>query len=297
MSKPQITGVIPPMATPFTRDGEVDFDAHVHNMALWNEHPLAGYLALGSNSEAVYLTEREKLRLIELTAEYAAPGRLVMAGTGMESTRETIHLTREAARAGAQAALVVTPFYYKDQMTDQALIAHFSKIADDSPIPVLIYNVVKFTGISISVKALEILSRHGNIAGMKDSSGNIPLLVQYQAVAAGDFNLLVGTASAWYPALTLGVKGIITALANCAPAECIKVQTLFDKGQRAEAEALYRRLFPLNHAVTATYGVPGLKYACALRGYRSGYVRSPLMELDDREKGEVKGIVEDVLMG
>lgn len=288
-----ITGVIPPMITPFRKDGEVDFAAHASNVRRWNESGLRGYLVLGSNSEAVYLNESEKLRLVEQTREQARPDHLILAGTGMEATRETIHLTREAARAGAHAALIITPSFYQDQMKDDAQIRHFQAIADASPIPVLMYNVTKYTGVNLSPRAVGILSRHPNIIGMKDSSGNIPQLVQYQKAAAEGFNILMGTASAWYPALALGVSGAITALANCAPAECARVQQLFDEGQKTEAEALYRRLFPVNQAVTGAYGIAGLKYACALRGYQGGYVRSPLPELSGQEKAEVKAILEE----
>ncbi|MCO6480518.1 MAG: dihydrodipicolinate synthase family protein [Phaeodactylibacter sp.] len=289
-----LTGVIPPMITPFTRDGAADFDAHAANVKRWNEAGLRGYLVLGSNSEAVYLNEREKLHLIEQTRENAGPGHLILAGTGMESTRETIHLTKEAARAGAHAALIITPSFYQEQMKDEAQARHFLAIADAAPIPVLMYNVTKYTGINLSPRAVGRLSRHPNIIGMKDSSGSIPQLVQYQQATAGEnFTILVGTASAWYPALTLGVDGAVMALANCAPRECVRVQQLFGQGQKKDAEELYRRLFPVNQAVTATYGIAGLKYACTLRGYQGGFVRSPLPELNEQQKAEVKEILEE----
>lgn len=286
-----ISGVIPPMITPFDKSGEVDYLAHIHNVKKWNTSELAGYLVLGSNSEAVYLNEKEKLNLIEKTAEYAPSNRIILAGTGMESTKETIHLTNEAARAGAHAALVVTPFYFRSQMTSQALIDHYTAIADASSIPILIYNVTKYTGINISPSTVGVLSQHPNIIGMKDSSGSIPQLLQFQASAASDFNILVGTASAWYPALNLGVKAAIMALANCAPEACIQVQQLFQEGKTKVAEALYRKIFPVNTAVTATFGVAGLKYACSQLGFKGGYVRQPLSELTDKEKAAIDGIL------
>lgn len=292
MSIPKIKGVLPPTVTPFTADGEVDYAANLRNVKRWNERGLGGYVVLGSNSEAVYLTEKEKLKLIEDTAENAAPGYFIIAGTGMESTRETIHLTNEAAKAGAQAALIITPFYYAGKMIDRALIQHFTRIADSVSIPILIYNVTKFTHINVSPGVIAELSRHPNIIGMKDSSGSIPQLVQYQAVADPSFQVLVGTASAWYPGLTMGVTAGIMALANCAPDECVEIQQLFEEGKHTEAEALYRRMFPVNQAVTATYGVAGLKYACACRGISGGYVRSPLLDLEDEERKAIDKILE-----
>lgn len=280
------------MVTPFSADGEVDFAAHIRNVKRWNERGLGGYVVLGSNSEAVYLTEKEKLQLIQDTAENAASGYRIIAGTGMESTRETIHLTNEAARAGAQAGLIITPFYYAGKMSDRALIQHFTQVADAVRIPILIYNVAKFTRINVSPAVIAELSRHPNIIGMKDSSGSIPQMVQYQAVADPAFEILVGTASAWYPALTMGVTAGIMALANCAPDECVEVQSLFDEDKHTEAEDLYRRLFPVNQAVTATYGVAGLKYACACRGFAGGYVRSPLQELSDVDRKAIDKLLE-----
>ncbi|NLM42642.1 MAG: dihydrodipicolinate synthase family protein [Clostridiales bacterium] len=291
MAAMKIKGVIPPMVTPFKENGDVDYQLHAENMEKWNEDKLAGYLVLGSNSEAVYLNEEEKLELIKITVETAKKDRLILAGTGMESTRETINLTNKAAKLGAHAALILTPFYYGGKMNDEALVQYFTDVADNVDIPVLIYNVTKFTHINISVKAVEKLSRHPNIVGMKDSSGNIPQLVQFQSVIPESFNLMVGTASAWYPALTLGIKAGIMALANCAPNECALVQEEFEKGNEEKAREIYKRVFPVNQAVTATYGIAGLKYACDLIGYKGGFVRRPLLELKEEEKEKIKEIL------
>ncbi|MFC1886489.1 dihydrodipicolinate synthase family protein [Thermodesulfobacteriota bacterium] len=291
MSKQQIKGVLPPMITPFKEDGELDYDKHIQNMLHWEQDNLAGYVVLGSNSEAVYLTEAEKIKLIELTKAHSTTKRLIIAGTGMESTRETVSLTNKAAKAGADAALVVTPFYYKDQMNDIALIKFYTELADQSDIPVLIYNVTKFTHINISAHAVSVLSRHSNIIGMKDSAGDIPQLVKFIDACTDDFNLMVGTASAWYPALTLGIRAGIMALANCAPNSCAEVQQAFEAGDHKRARTIYLRLFPVNTAVTATYGVAGLKYAADLTGYEGGWVRSPLVSLQEEAKQQIKSIV------
>ncbi|HMD14035.1 MAG TPA: dihydrodipicolinate synthase family protein, partial [Bacteroidota bacterium] len=213
-------GVFPPLITPFTRNGEVDFDAHVRNIERWNKVDLGGYLVLGSNSETAYLTESEKLRLIESAMKRTANGRIILAGTGLESTRETIRLTNRAADLGVHAALVLMPHFYSSQMNDNALISHFQKVADASRIPILIYNVPAFTHLVISVNAVKILSGHPNIVGMKDSSGDVPRLAALKNVVPPSFNLIVGTASAWYPALTLGIKAGILALANFAGKQC-----------------------------------------------------------------------------
>lgn len=291
MSVFTIRGVIPPMITPFREDGSLDLSAHQANIRRWNETAMAGYLVLGSNSEAAFLNDQEKIDLVKATVEAAEEDRLILVGSGLESTRETVRLTNELAKVGAQAALVLTPSYYGDQMGEAAQVQYFMEVANHSDIPILIYNVTKYTHINISPRAICQLASHPNIVGMKDSSGNIPQLIQFQQVIDRQFNLLVGTASAWYPALDLGVQGAIMALANCAPEACVEIQTLFDQGDRAGAQALYRRMFPVNLAVTNTFGVAGLKYACLLLGYQAGHVRRPLLELSEADKTAIRHIL------
>jgi 4-hydroxy-2-oxoglutarate aldolase len=291
MGKLQLKGVIPPMITPFTENEDLDYGMHVRNMELWGREELCGYLVLGSNSETVYLTEEEKLELIRLTAENAGKDKLILAGTGMESARETIRLTNKAAKLGIHGALVLTPFYYGSQMTNEALISYFTQVADNSEVPVLIYNVPKFTHVNISAEVVRELSRHPNIIGMKDSVGDVGQLVKFKSVIPEDFNLIVGTASAWYPALTLGINTGIMALANCMPRECIMVQRAYEEGRDKDARELYLKLFPVNTAVTATFGIAGLKYACELMGYQGGYVRSPLLMPKEEEKRKLEDII------
>jgi len=288
-----IHGVLPPMITPFKENGDVDFDAFEHNLERWNAAPLGGYLVLGSNSETPLLTPEEKLRLIRMTVDQAVKGRLVIAGTGLESTRETILLTNKTAAVGVDAALVLTPSFYREQMTDRALIRHFNEVADNSQIPVLIYNVPKFTGVNISVAAVKELSAHPNIVGMKDSSGSLPQLTSFLAVVPKGFNLIVGTAALWYPALMLGIHAGILALANCAPEECVAVQRYVDELSHSAARELYFKLLPLNTAITATYGIAGLKHACSANGYAGGFVRPPLLPLTDVEERAIDAILKD----
>jgi dihydrodipicolinate synthase/N-acetylneuraminate lyase len=291
MSKIQIEGVIPPMMTPFTEDQSVDYDKHVQNMEKWNQDKLAGYLVLGSNSEASYLSDDEKIKLIELTVKHAKKDRLILAGTGLESAVETIRLTNRAAEIGAHAALLLTPFYYGGKMNDEALIKYFTYVADRTDIPVLIYNVPKFTHVNVSVNVVRELCRHPNIIGMKDSTGDVPQLVSFLPVITEGFNLMVGTVSSWFPALTLGIKAGIFALANLAPNECADIQEAYNAGNIDAARETYLRVFPVNTAVTATYGVPGLKYASDLMGYQGGSVRSPLLASKDAEKAAIREIL------
>jgi len=292
----EFKGVIPPMITPFNAAGDVDFEAFKKNVEKWNESDLCGYLVLGSNSETAYLTEEEKLKLVEITVSTAKKDRILIAGTGMETDRDTIALTNKAADMGIQAALILTPCYYSSSMNANVLINYFTKVADNCKIPILIYNVPKFTHVNIPDEALKVLCKHPNIIGMKDSTGDIGQLVRFQNIVGdADFQILTGTASAWYPAMTLGVKAGIFALANSNPNELIEVQRLFDNKEYCESLALYRKLFVLNTAVTATYGIPGLKYACSLLGFEGGHVRCPLMGLNEDKEKEVKEIFKDFI--
>jgi 4-hydroxy-2-oxoglutarate aldolase len=263
----------------------------VRNIKRWNRQELGGYLVLGSNSEAAYLSENEKLKLIRLTVDNAKRGRTVIAGTGLESAKETLRFTVKAAALGIDAALVLTPSYYTDQMTDEALVAHFAFVADHSPVPILIYNVPKYARVNMSLNALTKLSEHPNIVGMKDSKGDLEQVERFIKNLPKRFQIVVGSASAWYPSLRLGVQSGILALSNFAGEQCSRIQSLFNSGEIEEAEELHRRLLPVNVAVTSTYGVAGLKYAATLAGFEGGCVRTPLMPLNKESQDDLREIL------
>jgi 4-hydroxy-2-oxoglutarate aldolase len=291
-----INGVLPPMVTPFTEDGAVDYAKHIRNLEKWNGHRVAGYLVLGSNSEAAYLSEEEKTKLIACTVSHAAKDRVLLAGTGMESAQETLRLTNKAAELGVGAALLLTPFYYLDHMSDSALIGFYSFVADRADIPVLIYNVPKFTHKNMSIKIVRELCHHPNIIGMKDSSGDIAQLASFLRIVPENWNLVAGTAAVWFPALTLGVRAGILALANCLPDECARIQEALAVGDLDGAKAIYMRVLPVNTAITATYGIAGLKHALDLMGYEGGAVRNPLLPLTREEQAVVETILRNALV-
>jgi len=294
MSYFEIKGVIPPVITPFRENDQVDYEKFSSNIRKWNKKDLAGVLVLGSNGETAYLREEEKLELIKLAVENTDENKIVMVGTGVESTKMTIELTNQAAELGADCALILTPNYYGGKMGDEAQIAYFNEVADNTKIPILIYNVTKFTHINISPKVVSELSKHKNIIGMKDSSGDVKQLIQFMNSGLDkEFNLLVGTASAWYPALAVGVKASVMALANCCPDECIEVQKLYEEGKLEESLELYKRMYPVNSAVTGGFGIAGLKYVCDKLGFEGGYTRKPLLPLKDNEKEKLNEIIKE----
>ncbi len=292
MNYEDFRGVFPPMVTPFTEDGRVDYDAFVFNIDKWNSTGLSGYLVMGSNSETTFLTEAEKLELIRLTVETAAPEKRIIVGTGLESIADTIRLTNRAARLGAQCALLLTPYFYGYEMTSAALESYYRETADHCDIPVLIYNVPKFTHVNIQADAVRELARHPNIIGMKDSAGDVAQLATFLRETPDDFSIAVGTASVWYPALTLGIRTGVHALANCCPDDDVAVQTAYEKGDRETALKTYQRLFPVNAVVTGSLGVAALKYACDLMGYRGGYVRKPLQPVTEDQKKMIRSVLE-----
>lgn len=296
MAKLTFHGVMPPMITPFKSNGDVDYAAFTANIGKWNGAGLCGMLVNGSNSETAYLNEREKLRLVELTVENAKKGLIKMAGTSMEEPRATISFTNKCAERGADCALVLTPNYYDAAMTSAALIDFFTRVAEGSKIPILIYNVPKYTHVNIKADAVAELAKHPNIIGMKDSTGDVPQLASFQrAIAGQNYNILVGTVSAWYPALALGIKAGIHAAANCVPRACVEVQKAFEAGDMDRANALYSAILPLNAAVTGGYGVPGLKYVCDMLGYQGGTVRCPLQPLTDSAKEALDRIMKQAV--
>jgi len=286
MAQPQISlkGVFPPIPTPFDEQGQVAHQALRENLERWNQYDLAGYVVLGSNGEAVYLAEKEKIRVWETVRDAVPSGKLLIAGTGCESTQGTIALTQKAAAAGADAALVVTPHYYSGRMTSPGLLQHYASVAAASPIPVMIYNVPKFTHVDMDAATIAQASRHPNIAGVKDSSGNIAKLSDVVRLAEPGFQVLAGTGGFFFAGLSLGAVGGILALANVAPRESIDIQRLHETRHWDEAAELQRQMLPVNAAVTTVYGIAGLKAALDMLGYYGGPVRSPLLDLDQKNK-------------
>ncbi|MCL4512141.1 MAG: dihydrodipicolinate synthase family protein [Bacteroidetes bacterium] len=285
-----IKGIMPPITTPFER-GEVAYDKLAVNIARWNKTELSGYVVMGSNGESVFLTREEKLKLVEATRKNLTPGRLLIAGTGSDSIEETVALSNDAAERGADYALVLTPSFYKSQMNSAAFVRYFTEAADKIRIPLIIYNVPKFTGVNIEADTVAKLAQHKNIVGLKNSAENSAHMAEIISFVPKDFSVLVGTASVLYPGLASGAAGGILALANIAPEECVELQRLFDAGRHDEASALQMKLIPINKAVTSKYGVPGLKAAMDILGYFGGEPRSPLVSLGQAEREDLKSIL------
>jgi 4-hydroxy-2-oxoglutarate aldolase len=286
----KLEGIYPPIVTPFLSE-DIAHSFLTENVEKLNISGIKGFVVLGSNGENVFLSEEEKIEVVKTVIQSASKDMMIIVGSGCESTRETVHLTNIMAEIGAHAALIVTPCYYGSKMNGEALIQYYSTVADKSEIPILLYNVPKFTGVNISAETLSILSNHPNIVGIKDSSGNVNQLGQYLNQVDPDFNVLIGTAGALLGALTLGCKGGILALANIVPEKCVKIYQLLQEGKIKKARELQLQMIPVNNAITAQYGISGLKYAMDLLGYQGGEVRSPLLPTKSEEQEEIRKIL------
>jgi len=286
-----LKGIFPPVTTPFINN-EVAYDKLVGNIKKLNSTDLAGYVVFGSNGESAFLTKEEKIKIISVAKENANPDKVLIAGTGSDSIKETISLSNEAAENGADYVLILTPSFYKSAMKSETFIDYFTKAADAIKIPLIIYNVPKFTGVNIEVDAVAKLSEHRNIIGIKNSSENIAHLSEIIYNTPDSFLILVGTASVLYAGLSVGAVGGVLALANIAPEECLLIQKYFEEGNYKKSLEIQMKMLAVNKAVTATFGVPGLKAAMDMLGYYGGPPRSPLSSLKNDEIEKLRMILE-----
>ena len=287
---PALRGILPAVPTPF-RDDAPSAALLEGLIAALVPTGLSGFLVLGSNGEAFSLTDAERGEVLRAARRAIPKDRFFLAGCGAESTRVAAERVAQAAGAGADAALVLTPHYLRAHMRPAGFERHFTELAERAAIPIYLYNIPQFTGVSLDVEVVARLARHPKIQGMKDSSGNVTYLTQVVGAAGPDFALLAGSDKVLAAALLMGAAGGILALANVAPRECVQLHDLCRAGRWDEAARLQARLLPMGTAVTTRFGVPGLKAALALLGRDAGEPRLPLLPLTDPERAEVAGIL------
>ena len=277
------SGVFAALTTPYADDGSVSLSDLKHNVQRYNQTDLAGYVAIGSTGESVLLT-RAEMDGILITVKEAAKGKKILAGTGAESTAETIERTKRAAELGYDAALVKTPYYYKTAYKPDVLIAHYRRVADESPIPVMLYSIPQFTGIALGAAEVAALAEHPNIIGIKDSSGNVQGVAEFVAATPPKFQVFVGSAASVYPSLAIGARGAILALACALPEKCVALFDLFKQGQHEKARELQAILARASKLIVSELSIAGVKYAMDQRGYRGGIPRLPLLPLHNEQK-------------
>lgn len=288
------TGVLAPVPTPFDGvTGELDTVALRANLRALLEHPIRGVVLAGSTGEAVLLDEDERLRMVEAAREVVPGGRLLLAGTGAESTRATIRLTGAAAEAGADAVLVQPPAFYLPAMKPEVLVEHFRAVADASPVPVLLYQVPgRLSSIDLPAGLVGELRNHENVVGIKDSRGDLGRLGELVEVAGEGFRILVGSGAHLYGGLEVGAHGGILGVANLAPAAAAALYAAFEDGRAAEAGRLQERIGPVHVEVVGRYGVAGVKAALDLLGHHGGDPRPPLRPLPEKEREKVRATLE-----
>jgi 4-hydroxy-2-oxoglutarate aldolase len=291
----KLQGIFPPIATPFDSNGDI-YPAKVrHNVEKWNRTALSGYVVMGSTGESVMLTPDEKYTMWELVAQHAAPEKLLIAGTGMESVRETVALTNRAAEMGYKAAMVRTPHYYKNLINRaDAQALYFRAVADQSRIPLIIYNWPQATGVDIPVEAVVAISEHPNVIAIKESSGNLEKVMQMIREVKPGFQVLVGSAPTLWPSLLMGASGAILAYANAAPYSVIAIWEAYRTREEAAGLDWQNRIGRPAALVTTKYGVPGLKYAMDLNGYYGGPPRLPLVVPTPEAKKEIEEAFKDL---
>ena len=291
----KLEGILPPIATPFDANGDL-YQAKVrHNVEKWNLTGLAGYVVCGSTGESVMLTTEEKAALWSWVAEYAAPEKLLVAGTGMESVRETVALTNRAAELGYKAAMVRTPHYYKNLLANApAQMLYYRAVADQAKIPLIIYNWPQATGLDIPAEAVAALSEHPNIIAVKESSGNLEKVMQMIRTVKPGFQVLVGSAPTLAPSLMMGAVGAILAYANAAPFSTIAIWEACRARDYDAARDWQNRIARASVLVTTRYGIPGLKYAMDLNGYYGGAPRLPLVPVGPEARREIEEAFRDL---
>jgi 4-hydroxy-tetrahydrodipicolinate synthase len=286
-----LKGIIPPLVTPFDQAGAIRYDSFERNIDKYLETGIDGFLVAGSTGESVYLEHSEKLKLTEIARKRIPSSKMVLAGTGCESTEATIELTKEVADYGVDAVLVKNPFYYKSQMSFDVYMAHYTAVADASPVPLIVYNVPVFTGVPLESRLVIELAKHPNIRGMKDSSGDVKLISE--TVWSSDrakFSVVAGTGATLLHTMTAGARGGIVALVCAAPRAMLELYRAYVSGDLKKADAIQRIIAPAANAVTSKHGISGLKYAMELEGFQPGIVRRPLLPIKTAQQEDLQQI-------
>lgn len=292
MSK-SLRGVFGPVVTTFDARGELDLDAFGFNARAHLEAGLDGLVVTGSTGEAALLEDSERVRLVEMARTVVPSDRWLIVGTGAESTKACVRRCREAGARGADAALVVAPHYYSGSMTPAALQAHYERVADESPIPVMLYNIPKYMHFRLDAALVARLAGHDNVIGMKDSSGDLVYLASYLQSQSDTFAVITGHGGTFAQALQLGVRGGILAVALFATALSLDVYRAFMAGNQVHADELQRRLTPLALEIVGRMNIPATKLAMDRLGLRGGPVRLPLLGPSAQDAADVDRLLRE----
>ena len=290
----KLKGILLPVTTPFDEQMKLDHHAFAQNLSLWGKKGVTGFVIVGSTGERVHLDESEYLQVIETSRAATASELAFIVGAGQQSTIGTINEIRRAARAGADAVLVITPHFYRTAITQETLIDYYRAVADAAPVPVLLYSMPALTGVKIEPETIASLSEHANIIGVKDSSNDVEGFSKTVRLCPDDFAVLTGNGTVLLDALRAGATGGILAVGCVVPEVCVQILQAFRDGEVEHAERLQSKLRPLAAAVTTRFGIGGLKAALDLSGFRGGYVRPPLIAPNAQAREEIARLINEV---
>lgn len=291
-----LSGILLPFTTPFRADGEVDEAALRSNIEKWNFTGIKGYVCLGSTGERVHLSESEYLSVVEVTRAAVPENLAFIVGAGQQSVRASVEEIRRAASAGADAVLVITPHFYRRAMTQSVLEKFYLSVADESPVPVMLYSMPDLTGVAIAPETVARLSQHENILGIKDSSADIVNFSETVRLAPEDFAVVTGNGPLLYAALSAGARGAILAVGCVAYEQSLAIYDAVMNGEHERARAIQRKLTPLARVVTVRYGIGGLKAALDMIGFKGGVVRAPLEMPDAEALSEISKVLDEAAL-
>jgi len=292
-----LKGIFPPVVTPFNQRGEIEEGLFRENLQKLSGIGLAGVLVAGSSGEAPYLTEAERMRLVQVARGVVQPPEILLAGVGLESTDATIRLGQEAITRGADALLVITPNYYKSKMDADAMERHYRAVASKVDRPVIVYSIPQFTGLHLEPSTIGKLSRIPNVVALKESSGDLQFVRAVLRRVRPGFRVLVGSVSILYESLRAGAVGAVLSQADYAPELCVGLYQAFRHKKKKEALKFQERLLPLASKIAVPYGVPGIKAALDLSGYAGGFPRAPLSPLGPEARKAVAEALHEARAG
>jgi len=294
MSRLSLDGIFVPHITPFTRGGELDVEALKECVRFWLDGGVSGLVPCGSNGEAQYLSRQERMKVIETVVDEVNGKVPVVAGTGSMSTQETIMFTRDAKDLGVDTALIVTPFYFK--LSNREICEHYRSILEAVDLPIILYNVPKFTGFSLEpVVVSQLVSKYEGVIGVKDSSGSIGAITEIIRLVGEKISVLAGTADVTLPTLMLGGRGGVIAVANVFPNLCSSLYDAFKRGNYEEANRLQRRVSFLNEVLVKRHNqLSAIKKALELQGLPGGYPRKPALPLESAESKDIENVLKSM---
>ncbi|MCD7755175.1 MAG: 4-hydroxy-tetrahydrodipicolinate synthase [Firmicutes bacterium] len=284
MKKTVFEGMATALVTPMTPDG-VDYDALGRFIDFQLESGIHALVAVGTTGESATLEPPEQQKVIRYTVERVAGRVPVIAGTGTNNTAHVLDNTRRACDAGADAVLVVTPYYNK--ATQSGLIAHFTAVADASDLPVILYNVPGRTGCNLLPATVAALAEHPNIAAVKEASGNMAQVVELMSLCGGKIDVYSGEDALTVPMMAMGAKGTISVLSNVTPALAVSMANAALAGDYPTAAALQCKLLPLINALFSQVNPVPVKAAVSAMGFCQEYLRLPLTPMEEPFRGKM----------